>query len=246
MPEAYRYAFAVTLSLSESLTDEVCESFVTMCQKAKYYAIVFEKDENGRLHGHAGIIYGNARTAGNVKSGTFLKNKVIRDAIGEERTVAYALKVTPMVSDGWIANYMQKDGLIHEHNLPDSFEELRTFFPDTAIVRTANPEFERWERMYLEEERPMPCEKEDAESFFLHHTNVARDLKVVKRRVDMAERVHAFRMFINKEIEAVAAVAGRKRKREGRFASWLKERLSPDDYLAATLIWINEFPEDEN
>lgn len=243
MPEAYRYAFAVTLSLSESLTDEICESFIALCKKAKYYAVVFEKDNNGRLHAHAGIIYASARTAGNVKSGTFLKNKVIRDSISEERTTAYAIKVTPMVSDGWIANYMQKDDLIHEHNLPDSFEDLRSFFPDTAVVRTANPEFERWERMYLEENRPMPCEKEDAEQFFLHHTNVARDLKVVKRRVDMAERVHAFRMFINKEIEPVAAQEGRKRKREGNFAAWLKERLTPEDYEIATNIWITEFPE---
>ena len=245
MPEAYRYAFAITLSLSESMSDELCEVFVALCKKAKYYAIVFEKDDNGRLHAHAGVIYGNARTAGNVKSGTFLKNKEIRDAIGEEKTMAYALKVTPMVSDGWIANYMQKDGLIYEHNLPDTFEDIRTYFPDTAVVRTANPEFERWERMYLEENRPMPCEKEDAEAFFLHHTNVARDLKVVKRRVDMAERVHAFRMFINKEIEPEAAVKTRKRKREGLFAQWLKERLSEEDYFYATHLWLNEFPEDE-
>lgn len=238
MPEAYRYAFAVTLSLSESLTDELCEVFVALCKKAKYYAVQFEKDENGRLHAHAGVIYANARTAGNVKSGTFMKSKVLCSAICEERTTAYALKVTPMVSDGWIANYMQKDGLIHEHNLPESFEELRTYFPDVAVVRTANPEFERWERMYAEEARPIPCSEEDATQFFLYHTNIKRDLKVIKKRVDMKERCHAFCLFVNRE--ETNDVHSRKRKRDAPFLAFLKDKLSEADFQTVTCLWLDE------
>ena len=63
MPEAYRYAFAVTFSMPQDLTDEMCHEFIRLCKKAEYYAVVFELDENGRKHAHAGVLYKLARKA---------------------------------------------------------------------------------------------------------------------------------------------------------------------------------------
>ena len=113
MPEAYRYAFAVTLSLPESLSDDLCHEFVRLCKKGTYYAVVFELDANGRKHAHAGVLYQLARKAGNVKLGTFCKSKLLQEQMEDP---SRAIKVKEMHSDSWIANYMQKDGHIDEHN----------------------------------------------------------------------------------------------------------------------------------
>ena len=34
--------------------------------------------------------------------------------------------------------YMQKDGLIYEHNLPSSFEDISEYFPDTNKAANKN------------------------------------------------------------------------------------------------------------
>lgn len=198
MPEAYRYAHAVTLSLDHSLTDEECVEFIRLCQKADWYAVVFENDANGRKHAHAGLIYKTARKPGNVKAGTFLCSKLLVDA---GAAGAHALKVKAMITDQWIANYMQKDGDLTIHNLPDSFEQVRHYFPDTAVVKSMNPEMERWERMYNEDKCPHPVTTELAMEFFLTHMNVKRDLKVLVDRKKLTERCTAFAMFVNGSVE---------------------------------------------
>ena len=201
MPEAYRYAFAVTLSMPTDLSDDMCKEFVRLCKKAEYYAVVFELDENGRKHAHAGVMYKLARKAYNVTHGTFLAGKTMKDLIEDGGgDLSRAVKTTTMASDAWIANYMQKDGLIDVHNLPDDFEELRYYFPDTAVVKTANPIMEKWERMYRNEAWPQWVTAESAEEFFETHMNEKRDMKVEPDTRKLKQRYAAFAKFVNKQV----------------------------------------------
>ena len=236
MPESYRYAFAVTLSLSNSLSDEVCEAFVKLCKKAEYYAVVFELDSNGRKHAHAGVLYKLARQGGNVKSGTFMKNKTILEAVCGEGNSKYGLKVKDMCSDGWIANYMQKDGHITCHNLPESFEDLRYYFPDTAVVRSVCPEYERWERMYKEDGYRYPVTMESAEEFFMTHWNEKRDLKPVALKLHQKSRYETFMNFANHATSS--SLVDNKRKQDEPFANYLRERLTPEDFAYASSLWL--------
>jgi len=211
MGGAYRYAFGVTLSLNHSLTDEECAHFIRLCKKAEYYGVVLELDENGRKHAHAALLYQTARKACNVKTGTFLKNKLLLEAGADGPN---ALKVKELYSDAFIANYMQKDGLLSSTNFPDSFEDLKYYFPDTAVVKTANPEFERWERMYKEEKGPIPMTRESAHTFFKYHFNVKRDLKIVADKKKLNERVNALLAFVNGDVSIdPEPSAGKKRGR---------------------------------
>lgn len=201
MPEAYRYAFAVTLSMPTDLTDAMCTEFLRLCKKAEYYAVVFELDENGRKHAHAGVLYKLARKAYNVTHGTFLAGKVMKDLIEDGGGQFHrALTTKPMESDAWIANYMQKDGLIEDTNLPDDFEELRYYFPDTAVVKTANPIMEKWERMYRNERWPTWVTPQTAQMFFETHMNEKRDMKVEPDERKLKQRYNAFVKFVNKEV----------------------------------------------
>ena len=201
MPEAHRYAFAVTVSLPRDINDDTCREFLRLCKKAEYYAVVFELDSNGRKHAHAGVIYKMARKAYNVLQGTFLAGKPMRDLIEDAGgDLKRAVVVKEMQSDAWIANYMQKDGFIEETNLPDDFEDLRYYFPDTAVVRTANPIFEKWERMYRNEHWPEYCTVQIAQMFFETHMFEKRDMKVEPDTRKLNQRYAAFTKFVNKEV----------------------------------------------
>ena len=108
-----------------------------------------------------------------------------------------------MDSDAWIANYMQKDGLIEDTNLPDDFEELRYYFPDTAVVKTANPIMEKWERMYRNEGWPGYVTVPTAQMFFEVHMNVKRDMKVEPDERKLRQRYSAFVKFVNKHVTGI-------------------------------------------
>lgn len=199
MPEAYRYAFAITLSLDHSLTiTEQVEFVKTIREQVKdgYYAVVFEEDDNGRLHGHAGQIFTWGRTCSNVKRGSWWKHSYWGPILAENK---YGIKIKEMRSDQWICNYMQKDDCLREHNMPGDFEVLKQYFPDTNTAKkSVNPEFERWERMYIAEERLLPCTRQSVKEFFEHHFFVANDLRICTDPRKLAERCTALGSFINK------------------------------------------------
>jgi len=204
MSPPHRYAFAVTLSTASDISDALYTDFIRICKKAKYYAIVCELDSNGVKHAHAGLLYSMARRSDNVYSGTFAACKTFVDLVNDcGGQIKHAVKVKEMQSDAWIANYMQKDAPIDLHNLPDDFEELRFFFPDTAVKRTANPEFERWERMYTNEKRPPYASKESVRAFFDDHFYRTRDLKVCDDPRRLTNRINALVNFINGSHESL-------------------------------------------
>jgi len=214
MPEAYRYAFAITLSLNHSLSVEQQKIFVqTIREQVKdgFYAVVFEEDDNGRLHAHAGQIFTHARTCGNVKRGSWWKHSYWGPILAENK---YGICVKEMRSDVWIANYMQKDGLLTAYRLPANFEEVKQYFPDTNTARrSVNPEFERWETMYTAENWPKPCTRETVKEFFMHHFFVARDLRIVTDPRKLAERCTALGSFIN-QAPLAAVLSNTQRTRE--------------------------------
>lgn len=199
MPESYRYAFAVTLSLDHSLTPDEQKMFKSTIKdqvKDGWYAVVFEEDDNGRLHAHAGQIFQWARTCGNVRRGSWWKHSYWGPILAENK---YGIKVKEMQSDHWIANYMQKDGQLTCCNMPQNFEDVKQYFPDTNTAKkSCNPEFERWERMYVEEKRLLPCTRESVEEFFTDHFYVMNDLRIVTDPKKMCERCYALASFINK------------------------------------------------
>lgn len=238
MPEGWRFAFAVTLSLDKDLTQEVMDMFLRLCKKAKYYAVVFERaGDTRRLHAHAAVIYDHGRKASNVKSGTFM-NGVIKDAICAQRSANYGLCVSSMYSDDFIVNYLQKDGDIYDHNLPDDFQELRHYFPDTATVKELSPDYAKWERMYHADGRPLPADEEDVEEFFGHHINIERDLQKCGNARTLKDRYKYFAMYINKE--SVPDLVSRKRKRDAPFLEFLSTRLDEDDLRFVTASWLQE------
>lgn len=200
MPEAYRYAFAITLSLDHSLTQEEQKMFrQTIREQVKndgFYAVVFEEDCNGRLHGHAGQIFTWGRTCSNVKRGSWWKHSYWGPILAQNK---YGICIKEMRSDQWICNYMQKDGHLSERRLPQNFEDVKQYFPDTNTARrSVNPEFERWDRMYITEEWPLPATRESVKLFFEHHFYVANDLRIVTDPRKLAERCTALGSFINK------------------------------------------------
>lgn len=228
MPEAYRYAFAITLSLDHSLTVEEQKTFVrTIREQVKdgYYAVVFEEDDNGRLHAHAGQVFTHCRTCGNVKRGSWWKHSYWGPILALNK---YGICVKEMRSDAWIANYMQKDGLLTSFKLPENFEEIKQYFPDTNTARrSVNPEFERWETMYTTEEWPLPATRESVKAFFEHHFYVVNDLRIVTDPRKLAERCTALGSFINKA-PLLAMVSSAQARRERLALPSTAERLVYD------------------
>ena len=197
--EGYYYAVAVTLSLKQDVSDEEIREFCRTIKKADYWCIVVENDKNGRKHCHAGQVFKHARTLSNIKRGTYKNSPFWREIMLEN---SHAIKIKKMHSDMWIAMYMQKDGLIYEHNLPSSFEEISEYFPDTNKSANKNAAYmwERWERMYVEEERPLPTNEMHVEEFFRHHWVITKDVNIIGNTAKRKETFRDMVMFLNKDV----------------------------------------------
>jgi len=196
---SYAHCFGYNMSLKTDMTDVECKMFAAECEKANYYAYSFERDKNGKLHAHAATIFFNARTAWNISNPW--KHSVKWGPTMVANNIDHALTVVSLSSQEFITNYMQKDGEMSGFNLPSNFEEIQHLFPDITATKkkSVNPEYERWEKSYLAEERELPATTDSVKQFFYTHFFVEQDLKIEKdpRRLD--QRCEMLTMFINKD-----------------------------------------------
>lgn len=199
MPEAHAYAFAVTVSGRQDLTELVQGELVRFCEKAPYFAIVFEKDENERLHAHFGVIYNHGKKSCNVKA-CLLYPLIMRDFLSQNNS-AHCCQVKRMTNEHFMTTYMAKSAPLHAALLPDDLEEIKWAFPELKAKepKDMNPEFTRWSRMYHDDDRPTPAGEEDCYEFFHHHMYILSDLRIMQDQKRLKDRCLSLVEFINKD-----------------------------------------------
>lgn len=197
MPEAYNYAFAVTMSGREDLPRDVVRAAISWFAKAKYHAVCLEESETGRLHLHAGVIFENAKKACNVKA-CLMYPKCIRDWFAENNA-KHCIQVKKMSSEYWLATYMQKDGPLEVCTFPDDLAYVAYAFASEKEQKKAmNPEFAKWARMYFDQERPIPATENTTYDFFHYNMYVADTLKILPDQKRLKDRCLCLREYLNK------------------------------------------------
>lgn len=185
---APKHAHAITVSLDRDMTDDELKTVTEVIKRStnvRYVTGIAELDESGRRHGHWGVIMhpNRACTPGNFKHGTLLEARGIRDMLADLQTDSYAIKVKWCYSDGWIAHYMDKGGQEYIYSdMPHNMEEIAYAFTDIVVKKAANPIMEKYERMYTDDNRPMPADLVSCEAFFRYHWYAKKDLKIAEER----------------------------------------------------------------
>jgi hypothetical protein len=188
MPSAPKHALAITVSLDRDMTEEelhMVKDVILRSKNVRFVTAIAEIDDNGRVHFHAGVIMHQNRsiTPGNFKHGTLMGSPYIRDMLSTLATEQYAIKVKDCYSDGWIAHYMDKGENEYVYtNMPGDMMEIEYAFTDIVVKKSANPQMEKYMRMYSDEARPIPASLIDVESFFRYHWYREMDLKIVEAR----------------------------------------------------------------
>lgn len=197
MPEAYRYAFAVTMSGREDLPSDVFKAAQAWFAKCRYHAVVREADEKGRVHLHAGVIFENAKKPSNVKA-CLMYPKVVRDWVANNNA-KHCLQVKPMASEYWLTTYMQKDGPMEICNFPDDLADVAyAFAHEKEQKKQTNPEYAKWARMYHDDERRMPAHEHSVYEFFHYHMYIADDLKICPDQKRLKDRCLCLVEYLNK------------------------------------------------
>lgn len=188
MPSAPKHAHAVTVSLDRDMTLAEMTMLVDLikrCKNTKYLTAIAERDEAGRVHFHAGVIMHQnlAITPGNFKHGTLLGSPDVRDMLAELSTDSYAVKVKSCYSDGWFAHYMDKGEQDYLYtDMPSNMADIEYAFTDIVTKKSANPQMEKYMRMYTDEARVIPATRVSVEGFFRYHWYREMDLKIVEER----------------------------------------------------------------
>jgi len=197
MPSPHSYAHKVTASGRNDIPMVVVDALCQLFKKASFYAVVLERDENDRLHLHAGVIYLNGRTPCNVKS-CYLGNKVIRQWYLANNT-KICLQVARMWSQGWLTDYMSKDGPLYMSNLPGDLEDVSfAFLADKILKKHVNPEFHRWSRMYIDQEYVMPATESSVVCFFHKAMYVDDTLRICMDMRKLKDRCLAMVLYLNR------------------------------------------------
>ena len=207
MPETPHHAFQIHISLESdflgSMTEELISYFKT---NTLWYALKHETGESGKLHCHSVCIFeiqtaastGGAKTIGNLKRSIRTACPKLRQFL-EDHPSRYAVVVQSLKSDELICEYLQKESELKYYKLPSDMCELKPYFADMQKEKPLNPEFDKWEKMYMEEKREIPCTFDSSWDFFSDHMDVKNDMKKVCDPRKFNERVNVFVCHINKE-----------------------------------------------
>ena len=199
MPSPHSYAFKVTASGRGDIPSMVVQQFCSEFKKAAYYAVVLERDDNDRLHLHAGVIYKHGRTPCNVKS-CYLNSAILRQWHVSNNT-RVCLQVGKMRNEHWLTAYMAKtDSPLFLSNLPDNLEEIAyAFESENTIKKPMNPEFARWARMYVDSKGPLPADEGSVVCFFHKAMFVDDTLRICMDMKKLKDRCLALVLYLNRE-----------------------------------------------
>lgn len=225
MPGAVHYGHEITLSTEVDLRGTWTDEIVAYCKNALWYAVKTENVcESGKLHLHAAIVFeiqdasesgsNGAKTSFNVKR-QLLNHSPHLSQFLQDHPSRFALKVSPLYSDEWIASYMQKEGELKYSKLPQDLNELQPYFSELQLHKPKNPEFEKLRDLYFKRGGKEPAETDAVWQFLgqlMYDPTVPADqqLKVIQDQKKFREKVVSLQHYINGTIPPMPASLKRK------------------------------------
>lgn len=222
MPNAHHHALHITVSpgghVLGSWTAEYI-AFIKSCPGLLWYALKHEVGANDQLHVHIAFVFEicSSATQGGAKRTQYFRDHFIKKCpLTAEYAATHGNKHTVLCaqlkSTEFIAEYIQKEGLLKYSHLPDDLLELRPYFSDLQAAKVMNPDFESWSKLYAEDSMPMPATPSHVWIFLTAHMHERSDIKVVTDRKRLMERCIALSQFINKEVDLSSNPFDKKRK----------------------------------
>lgn len=210
MPEKPHHSFEFHLSTPDDIRATWTKELHTCCIKySLWYAIKHEIGESGKLHLHMAFIReigektyapnAGAMTASNFRRFVLHKCNTLKQYMLDNPS-RHALVVTPMKSDFFIAEYLQKEGELQYFYTPRDLLEIRPYFADLLKAKIQNPEYDRWELGYKTDNLQLPATNDSVFAYFHYHMFIANDIKIVSDPKKLKERCIALRHKINKEV----------------------------------------------
>jgi len=182
-------------------------SFLKTYPGIVWYGLKHETGEtDSHLHMHLAVVFelcsssttGGAKRCENLKT-TFIHHCKSLASYLLANPSRRAIVVAPMRSDEFIAIYMQKKSSLKYSHLPADLAELRPYFPDLQAKKVMNPDFDKWTKMYLEDEMPMPATPAHVWHFMLAHMHQSNDIRIVADKKRLMERCTSLSRHINQD-----------------------------------------------
>ena len=195
MPEAFHHAFEFHLSPAIDVLGTWTQELVNACDRYLWYALKHETGESGKVHVHMAVVLehataklnGGAQTASNFARSVRNRCPELKSWLCDHPSKK-ACVCAPLKSDEFIVEYMQKEGELVYSRMPRDLNELRPYFADLQTKKIQNPDYDKWENMYVDEDRPLPATPASVWSFLKYHMHTANDMKIVADPKKIRER----------------------------------------------------------
>lgn len=241
MPEKCHHAFEYTLSTPDEIRGTWTRELVNFCKNhLLWYKMKHELGENEKLHLHIACVLeiasvhknGGAQTASNFKRFLLKRCPILSEYLANYGSI-HSVVCAPMRSSVFIAEYLNKESLWYFEDapadyqcLPGDLNELRPYFADMQREKQQNPEYDKWEKMYIHEDNIIPATPATVWDFMQYHFHDRNDIKIVADNKKLKERCVALSAHINKEIPDNPFHSAKKQKTYGSESSGF-DRICP-------------------
>lgn len=198
---AHFYSLSPSVDIRAEWTQEILAHVKT--PEYAWYALKHELGKNGKLHLHLIAIReicdsnknGGAMRPDNYP-GYLLRRCPKLNAWCQDNGSKFTHHCCKLTSTACL-EYMQKEGDLAYYNLPRDTVEMQPYFADLLANRAHNPDFDKWQGMYMDQHLPMPANPSLVWDFLMREMHLKSSMRIVSDTRKLKERSVALSHYIN-------------------------------------------------